>query len=162
MCLANCYLQTHSSALNWGDTVYLHPMCFAYCYLRAHLTALFNWGATQYFCIRCLLRLVICKPIWRRSSLRSYPIYLHPMCIAYCYCKPIWRRSEELPNIFASDVYCILLFASPFDDATHWGATQHICIQCVLHIVIASPLDGAPQLRRYPIYLHPMCIAYYL
>ena len=143
-----------------SDSIFLHPMLIASCYLQAHLTALLTEelpnifasnvycilllqahltalrGATQYICIRCVLHIVICKPIWRRYSLRSYPTYLHPMCLAHCYCKPIRRRSstEEIPNIFASDVYCIL-FVSPFDDAT--------------------------QLRSYPINLHPMCLAYW-
>ena len=71
------------------------------------------------------------------SQLRSSPIIAssHPTCIAFFYlparlivyrawktagagpCKPKHSSTEELLNhcIFASDVYCIFLFASPFD-----------------------------------------------
>ena len=87
-------------------------------------------------CIRGVLHTIICKPEHVTDG-------------------------EELPNIFGSDVYCILLSANPSTYHRWGGATQYLWIRCVLHFIIVKPKHFSLMGRSYPISLDPICMAYY-
>ena len=101
---------------------------------------------TRYIDIRCILHIIICKPIWFLTDGAPQP--LQPD-------QPLTLLTEMLlPNFFGSDGCRIRLFASPFDLShwrgstiatdwhNNWGAPQYIDIRCVLHIIRAKRVSN--------------------
>ena len=133
----------HNSTWMFSNPTYIWYIANTLLFGERGLTPALDWPP------RAVLRQILGK---------SYPISLDPMWIAHYYLQTqaLITDGEELPNIFGSDVYCILLFANP--STYHWrgGATQYILIRRVLHIIIFKPKHFSLMRRSYPICLHPM------